>query len=187
MGRTMIAALIAVGMLTGCTDWREGSETVEACVERFALKKGAVHPLADDPGQWVPSYTFDVTKMGAENLRDLINASDAKARTAESGIIAGGGSDVKAREAFEDTPASEAGVLLIAEDPALFKVRGKPGLHRELIRQGCEGQRAGMRLISFTFTREDALVDGELPQPEIKPSELRKIVKPAISTEDILP
>ncbi len=187
MGRTMIAALIAMGMLTGCTDWREGPETVEDCVKRTAPKQVVRDLLYDDPGQWVPFYTYDVTKMRAKNLRDLINSSDPKARAAGSEETAGEVSEIKAREGFGDKPTSKRGVLVFEEGRAHFKMRGKPRLYRELIRQGCEGQRAGMRLVSFTFTREDALVDGELPQPEIKPSELRKIVKPAISTEDILP
>ncbi len=188
MGRTMIAALIATGLLTGCTDWREGSETVEACLKRLAPKKGAVDPLDDSPHQWVPSYTYDITKMGGDRVRELIKTAEHDAKPGTVGVsVAGSGSSQAARDKFADLPATETGAVLMADDPSLYKVRGKPGLHSSLVKQGCEGQRAGMRLISFTFTREDALVDGEFPQPKIKPSELRKIIKPAISTEDILP
>lgn len=81
MGRTMIAALISMGMLSGCTDWREGEERVEACVQRFALKNGAVDPLDDSPHQWVPSYTYDVTELAPEALRSLIKASPTKGQT----------------------------------------------------------------------------------------------------------
>lgn len=160
MGRTMIAALMMTGALTGCADWREGSESVETCLARFAPKKGAVDPLEDDRNKWVPSYTYDVTKMGTENLRGLLKASEKNGQVAGIGIIGEGSST---RKAFDDAPATEAGVLLFAEDPALFKVRGKAGLHRDLIRQGCEGQRAGMRLISWSAARADLMVDDKLP------------------------
>lgn len=69
----------------------------------------------------------------------------------------------KARDDFHDRPATEAGLLLMADDPSLYKVRGKAGLHRDLIRQGCEGQRAGMRLISWSAARADLMVDDKLP------------------------
>ena len=178
MGRTIIAVLIATGMLAGCTDWREGEETAEACVERFALKKGAVHPLADDPSQWVPSYTYDVTKMGGEGIRALIKSTEDGAEPGTDGVsLVGSGSSQAARDKFADLPATKAGAVFLADDPSLYKVRGKPGLHRDLLRQGCEGQREGMRLINWQFSREEVLVDGELPKPRMTAAQMREIEK----------
>ncbi|WP_301749573.1 hypothetical protein [uncultured Erythrobacter sp.] len=162
MGRTMIAALIAMGMLTGCTDWREGSETVEACLKRLAPKKDVVDPLHNSPHQWVPSYTYDVTKLAPEALRSLIKVSQTKGQT-EGITVLEGSSSQKARDDFHDRPATKEGLLLIADDPALYKVRGRPGLYRELIRQGCDGQRAGMRLINWSAARADLMVDDKFP------------------------
>ncbi|MFN9634299.1 MAG: hypothetical protein ACK554_12815, partial [Erythrobacteraceae bacterium] len=168
MGRTIIAAFIALGMLAGCTDWREGEETFEACEKRFALKKGAVHPLADDPGQWVASFTYDITKLGGEGIRALVKTAKDGAEPGTVGLsVVGSGSSQIVRDKFADLPATEAGAVLMADDPSLYKVRGKPSLYRDLLRQGCEGQRAGMRLVSMSFYREDALADGELPLPEM--------------------
>jgi hypothetical protein len=189
MGRTIIAALIAMGMLTGCTDWREGEETVEACEKRFALKKGAVHPLADDPGQWVASFTYDITKLGGEGIRALVKTAKDGAEPGTVGLsVVGSGSSQIVRDKFADLPATEAGAVLMADDPSLYKVRGKHGLHSDLVRQGCEGQRAGMRLISWQAAREDALVDGDLPKLPMSVAQLRefqnKFEKPLI--KDIL-
>lgn len=164
MGRTMIAALISMGMLSGCTDWREGEERVEACVQRFALKNGAVDPLDDSPHQWVPSYTYDITKMGVEGIRALVKTAEDGAKPGTVGVsLVGSGSSQVARDNFADLPVTEAGVVLMADDPSLYKVRGKPGIHRDLIRQGCESQRAGMRLISWSAARADLMVDDKLP------------------------
>ena len=176
MGRTMIAALIAMGMLTGCTDWREGEETVDACKKRHALKEGAVHPLDDSPHQWVPSYTYDITKMGGEGIRALVKTAEDGAEAGTVGVsLVGSGSSQSARDTFADRPATEAGAVLLADDPSLYKVRGKPVLHRDLIRQGCEGQRSGMRLLTWQATREDALIDGELPKLPMSAAQMREI------------
>lgn len=161
MGRTMIAAMTMLA-LTGCSDWREGEESVEACMKRFALKEGAVHPLADDMSQWVPSYTYDVTKLAPEQLRALLKGSGGTGQP-EGIAVLGGSSSQKARDNFHDRPATKEGLLLLTDDPALYKVRGKPGLHRNVIRQGCEGQRAGMRLINWSAARSDFMIDDKLP------------------------
>ncbi len=190
MGRTMIAALISMGMLTGCTDWREGEETVEACMQRFALKKGVVHPLNDSPHQWVPSYTYDITKLGNAGIRALVRTAENGAEPGTVGVsLVGSGSSKSARDKFADLPATETGAVLMADDPSLYKVRGKPELHSDLVRQGCEAQLAGMRLISWQAAREDALVGGELPKPNMSAAETREIIdkidKPSI--KDLLP
>ena len=178
MGRTMIAALIATGMLAGCTDWREGEETVEACVKRHALKEGAVDPLADDPGVWVPAYTYDITKLegSAEFLREMAGRGGNV-----SVVLTNSGKDnaVATRDAidqFDDTPATEAGLVVLTDDGSFYKVRGKPSRYSVLLRQGCEGQRTGMRLVRMSFYREDALVDGEIPPPEMTATQRREII-----------
>jgi hypothetical protein len=192
MGRTMIAALIATGMLAGCTDWREGEETVAACLERFAPKKGADDPLANDPGVWVPSYTYDITKLDGllEFGRDVMEGGGTTRIVASTSGSPHQGLLQQERDRFDGTPATAAGAVLLIDDPALYKVRGEPGLYRDLLRQGCERQRAGMRLINWQFTRADQLVNGELPPSRLKAAERRamqKHIKPAFSIEDLLP
>lgn len=161
MGRTMFAAM-SVLALTGCRDWREGEETVEACMQRFVLKGGAADQLENDRNQWVPSYTYDVTKVAPEQLRTVIKSVGGTGQPEAIAELEGSLSQ-KERDDFHDMPATEEGLLLLGGDPSLFKVRGKPGLHRDLVRQGCEGQRAGMRLISWSAARADFMKDGKLP------------------------
>jgi hypothetical protein len=161
MGRTMFTAMTVLA-LTGCSDWREGEETVEACLKRFAPKEGAVDPLADDKNQWVPSYTYDVTNLGTDEIRSLVRKSNDSGVAGNLTVVSGG-DDQQARDAFNDKPATEAGAVLLTKDPSLYKVRGKPALHRDVVRQGCEGQRAGMRLISWQAARADFIKDGKLP------------------------
>lgn len=164
MGRTMFA-VISLLALAGCSDWREGEETVEACLKRFALKEGAVDPLADDANQWVPSYTYDVTKVADPHAF----GQEVHKRGGKFWWVGWQGSRPpeqqlqRERDKLNDMPATEAGAVVLAGDPALYKVRGKPGLNRDLLRQGCEGQRAGMRLVSWQAARADFIKDGKLP------------------------
>lgn len=190
MGRTMIAVILMTGTLSSCADWRESPETVEACLARFAPKKGAVDLLGDDPGQWVPSYTYDITKMGGEGIRALVKTAEDGANPGTVGVILiGSGSSRTARDKFANIPVTEAGALLLADDPSLYKVRGKSGLNRDLLRQGCEAQRSGMRLISYRFTRADQLADGELPRSDPTSAQQREMmtIYDTPKIEDILP
>ncbi|MBU2588924.1 MAG: hypothetical protein KJ872_12525 [Alphaproteobacteria bacterium] len=159
-------------------------------MSRHAPKKGAIDLLQDDPGVWVPAYTYDITKMEDPHAfgREVQKRGGSfqwvgwkPGRKPPESALQG------QRARWEDTPATFEGAVLLAGDPGLYKVRGKPGLYRTLVRQGCEGQRLGMRLRTFSFTREEALVDGKLPSTRMHASEMRKLVKPAISTEDLLP
>jgi hypothetical protein len=179
MGSSIIATLIAMAMLAGCTDWREGDETVEACMKRHALKVGAVDPLADDPGIWVPAYTYDITKLeNASAFGKEVRKRGGTYRFVGSteGSKPDDGIMQRERDRLEDTSATAAGAVIGVTDPSLYKVRGKPSLYRDLLRQGCEGQRAGMRLVSMSFYREDALADGELPLPEMTATQRREII-----------
>lgn len=168
MGRTMLAAMTVLA-LTGCSDWREGEEGVEACLQRFAAKKGAVAPLADDTDQWVPSYTYDITKIKDPHAF----GSEVKKRGGTFSWMGWQGSRPpeqqfqRARAKLEDQPATDAGAVVLAGDPGLYKVRGRPGLNRDLLRQGCEGQRPGMRLIRWQATRAGSIKGGTLPSSPI--------------------
>ena len=192
MGRTMIAAMTML-TLAGCakTDWREGVETVEACMKRHAPKEGAADPLADDPGVWVPAYTYDITRMEDQPalIKQLADGGGRITLVASSDGSNNTRAARKAIDAFEDTPPTEAGAVVVTDDPVLYKVRRKPGLYRDLVRQGCEGQRAGMRLVRFSFYREDALVDGELPRTEMSTAQMREIIENTrpFQIEDLLP
>ena len=190
MGRTMIAVLIAMGILTGCNDWREGEETVEACLKRLAPKKGAVDPLEDSPHRWVPSYTYDITKMDGEGIQALVRTAEDGAEPGTIGVsVVGTGSSQAARDKFDDMPATASGAMLLADDPSLYKIRGKTDKYRALLRHGCEGQRSGMRLLNWQAAREDVLIDGELPKLPMSAAQMRaiqnKIDKPSI--KDMMP
>ncbi|WP_416831738.1 MAG: hypothetical protein ACMUJI_01755 [Erythrobacter sp.] len=180
MRNLVFVALSFATLLAGCdtfepgADWREGIESAEDCVAR--LKKAEQASLIRDTDVWVPYYTYDITKLDPKRTQELIKIPEGEDEDATSGImVVSGGDSQEARDEFADRPATKAGMILFADDPSLYKVRGEPTLYRDALRQGCEAQESGMRLVSWGAARESALVDGELPKSDITSADLRRL------------
>lgn len=176
-----LAAFLAV---TGCNlmeefDWRKGEESVDACVERLSKGRAPMENIARGNDLWVPRYTYDVTRMGAEAMMDLVKpqpGAESGEASATGTVAMGDESYIAAqREKFRREPATRAGAIFLAEDPALYKVLGEPGPERTLLRQGCAMQKPGMRLISWQYTKADYFEEGQPDGHDVPPEVIEKI------------
>ncbi len=143
---------IFFGTLSGCSlfddsDPREGAETPEACIARLA-GESLDETFAPNGELVVPTYTYDITKVGLEDLQELtVPGSD---ETAGSRGMAATNETSTAVTQFMAQSVDEKGAFFMGRDPALYRVRGEPVALDQVVSAGCERQRTGMRLISFT-------------------------------------
>ncbi len=182
----MILRLLAIGAasiaLVGCDglstgpDWREGDESVTDCLNRLSNQRTTRPRMESDESTWIPSFTYDITYISPHDFRSLTRLENGETPATLITVVSEGSSTQAARDRFADTPAVIQGAILSVDDPALYKVRGEADLHRNLKRQGCERQISGMRLISYRFTTEASLVDGELPTLPISNAHQRLIL-----------
>ncbi len=128
------------------TDPREGAETLEACIER--VSKDAPDITGSEGAVFVPTYTYDITKVGLEDLQELtVPGSD---ETAGSRDMAATNETSTAVARFMAQSVDENGAFFMGRDPALYRVRGEALASDQIIAAGCERQKTGMRLLSFT-------------------------------------
>ncbi len=143
--------LAAFALLPACslfddTDPREGPETLEACAARVSTD--ALDITAQDGALFTPTYTYDITKVSLEDLQDLtVPGSD---ETAGSRGMAATNEASTAVAQFMAQSVDEKGAFFMGRDPALYRVRGAPVPLDEIITAGCERQKSGMRLVSYT-------------------------------------
>ncbi len=151
-GTIVIATLVS---LSACSllypeDPREGVEAAETCILRVTntLSDDLEAQLDAGAGRLVPTYTYDITKLGLEGLQTLtVPGSD---ETAGARLIASTNEMSTAVTRFKTQSVDEKGAFFLATDPALYRVRG-PGMNTEqVIANGCERQLAGMRLIDVS-------------------------------------
>ncbi len=153
---------IAVLLLPACslfddTDPREGPETLEACAAR--VSKDAPDITAEDGAMFTPTYTYDITKVGLEDLQELtVPGSD---ETAGSRGMAATNEVSTAVARFMAQSVDEKGAFFMGRDPALYRVRGAPVAFDQIVTAGCERQKVGMRLLSYSAT-----ASGSAPDPE---------------------
>ncbi|MEO0699457.1 MAG: hypothetical protein AAFY81_07035 [Pseudomonadota bacterium] len=149
--------LIAVS-LSGCSllfpeDKRLGLEPEDECVGRVrtSLTYQQSEALRAASGQWVPSFTYDVTKLDFEAIKELmVPGSD---QTAGTRLMQQTNRTNAAVERFMAMDVSEKGAFFMGRDPALYRVRGKPQAASGILASGCARQRKDMRLIAVTWTR----------------------------------
>ncbi|MEM7778838.1 MAG: hypothetical protein AAF697_00435 [Pseudomonadota bacterium] len=153
--KRLLAPLALLATLSGCNilfpgDPRSGVEDVEDCIERLGDEPRSVlfDRVGLDSGQVIPTYTFDVTKMGGEDLRTLIVPGSDE--TAGSRAMALTKNASTAIDNFMRQPVDDKGAFFFGNDPALYRVRGGPVALDAAVSTGCARQLPGMRLINVT-------------------------------------
>lgn len=168
-----LAILPLALLLPGCSlfdnsDPREGTEPIEQCLARFADLKLA---LADDTStdQSQPTYTFDVTKLDLDKLQELVEQGTDD--TLGQRLMQQTNEDSTAVSLFMNEPVDERGALFLGRDPALYRVRGPLMWPRDAVDNGCEMQRAGMRLREVESIRDLIVGPAIEPEPGIETSD----------------
>ena len=144
--------------LSGCSllfpeDKRLGVEPEGECIGRVrtSLTYQQSEALRAASGQWVPSFTYDVTKLDFEAIKQLmVPGSD---QTAGTRLMQQTNRTNAAVERFMAMEVSEKGAFFMGRDPALYRVRGKPQPASDILASGCARQQEDMRLIAVTWTR----------------------------------
>jgi len=153
--RRGLTALAAILTLPACslfdnTDPREGKEATEICLQRviITLSDEAAAQIETADQTLVPTYTYDITKLGLEALQTLsVPGTD---ETAGARLIASTNEMSTAVAQFKADPVDEKGAFFMATDPALYRVRGAAMAADQVIAAGCERQLADMRLIDVS-------------------------------------
>ena len=155
------ASLAALAALSGCDllfpeDPRVGEEAQQACVSRVegALRLELKALDAEPDAAFVPTYTYDITKLGLEEIQALSQSRFDE--TEGSRLNRATNMTDTAVEIFMAEPVDENGAFFMATDPALYRVRGEAAAFADIIAQGCERQQADMRLIDVDFAAADA-------------------------------
>ena len=165
MNRAAIA-VIALAGLTGCDllfpeDPRLGAEAPAACAARVEQELRIELANLQDGDRFVPTYTYDITKLGLEAIQNL--------SASRSDEIKGTRLDQSTNETstavdvFMQQPVDENGAFFMGHDPALYRVRGEALHFADIIPAGCARQQANMRLIEIDFTRTEGAADAANP------------------------
>jgi hypothetical protein len=142
----LVALLLPACSLFDDTDPREGPETLEACAARVAADAPGI--TAQDGAMFTPTYTYDITKVSLEDIQALTVAGADE--TAGSRGMAATNETSTAVARFMAQSVDEKGAFFMGRDPALYRVRGAPVAIDQIVTAGCERQKVGMRLISYT-------------------------------------
>ncbi|MEL7197029.1 MAG: hypothetical protein AAGL10_01835 [Pseudomonadota bacterium] len=112
-----------------------------------------------DSGTWAPTYTYDITKIDLDALQELTVAGSDK--NAGRRNMTQTNETSTAVDQFMSLPVDEKGAFFLGKDPALYRVRGAPEPHDNIVRAGCEKQQDGMRLIAFSVAKSVPRPDPE--------------------------
>lgn len=169
MKRFASIAILAFA-LSGCDilfpkDPRIGQESSNDCPTRVAGLLGPGTGFAEYTEEMgVPTFTFDITKMGFEDMeRLMVEGSD---ETAGRRAMTATNETSTAVDVFMATSVDEKGAFFTGRDPALYRVRGGLQPVSTMIASGCARQQSGMRLIMIDV----GPVPSE-PEPEIEPQD----------------
>jgi len=158
-----LTLLFASAALGGCSllwpeDERVGSESAEECAERVAKLLGPGSQFRAYEGEvGVPTFTYDITKLGLEEVQALLGEGGDE--TAGARAMSETNQTTTAVEEFMAREVDEKGAFFLGRDPALYRVRGEMQPVAEMIASGCARQRADMRLI-------DVDVADKIPEPD---------------------
>ncbi|QIQ86167.1 hypothetical protein [Erythrobacter sp.] len=172
MIRAHLAILAALPVLGGCSllwpeDERLGTESAEDCAARVAKALG---PGSDfrlyERETGVPTYTYDITKLGLEEVQALVGEGGDE--TAGARTMSETNMTDTAVEEFMAREVDEKGAFFLGRDPALYRVRGERQPVAGMIASGCARQKADMRLIDVqvaaSAAEPDHSADGEPEQ-----------------------
>lgn len=160
--RYCLLPITALTLLPACSlfedkDPREGAEALDACVQR--VSKDALDITAQDGAMFVPTFTYDITKVSLEDLQELTVAGSDE--TAGSRNMAATNETSTAVAQFMEEPVDEKGAFFMGRDPALYRVRGGPVVFEQIIPSGCERQKSGMRLTSYSAKMFEVAAENE--------------------------
>jgi len=146
-----VAILLPLATSPACslfddTDWREGTEPVSQCVERLRGWDRSLDVASGAREIYVPTFTYDITKMELEAIQDLIGEGD---ETAGSRGMAATNETSTAIADFKSQPVDGDGAFFLGNDPAYYRVRGAAHPFEEIAQAGCERQQANMRLVEI--------------------------------------
>ncbi|MEO0461738.1 MAG: hypothetical protein AAF127_01305 [Pseudomonadota bacterium] len=166
------SAFMALASLTlgGCSlifpeDWRVGEEPVEECIARLNADidmfdfRDLNDGDGDELGALVPTYTFDITKLPFSRVQELVKPGSDE--TLGARLMKQFNDNGAAMERFMQWPVDENGAFFFGVKPALFRVRGEPRMHSDILALGCERQGADMRLLRVSVE--------PLPKPQSAP------------------
>jgi len=152
MIRPVVAALACLAALSGCSvifpeDPRLGAEGESACITRVeeALLIEFAGIDSEQDTIWVPTFTYDITKLGLDEIQALSQSSSDE--VVGTDLVRSTNETSTAVDAFMAQPVDEGGSFLLGRDPALYRVRGAPVRFDEAIAGGCARQQSNMRLI----------------------------------------
>jgi len=157
----LLTGVFAMIALTGCSvlfpeDPREGVEADQACINRVrtAMTYQESEELRDTAGRYIPTFTFDITRMGFSDVKKLVQPGSDE--TAGTRLMQETSDTTAAVERFMAMPVDEKGAFFLGREPALYRVRGTAQSLPELLTSGCARQQADMRLIKVTWERVGA-------------------------------
>lgn len=166
-----LTAIAALAALTGCDllfpeDPRVGAEAPEKCAVRVMRDTDLARlDIEDgDTALYVPTYTFDITKLGLEEIQQLSRSSYDETEGAR--LNRATNTTATAVEIFMAEPVDENGAFFMATDPALYRVRGEPQRLADIAAAGCARQQTNMRLIAV-----DIVSTGTNAAPETQETE----------------
>ncbi|MGB3470115.1 MAG: hypothetical protein WBA51_04765 [Erythrobacter sp.] len=167
--KTTATALALPLALGGCDlifpkDRRIGEERVEACINRLNadIDMFDFRELSGNEGSFVPTYTFDITKLPFEAKQKLIQPGADE--TLGSRLMSQTNEASTAMAAFMQASVDEKGAFFFGVEPALWRVRGKPLPHADILKAGCEKQGADMRLLHVDVSQYSPA-----PEPDTDP------------------
>ncbi|MBV7267149.1 hypothetical protein [Erythrobacter ani] len=159
-----IAVVAGLATLSGCslfdgTDPRERDESVEACAKRMAGWDAIAEiGRVNKDGNYTPTYTFDITKLGLEEMQAL--TVDGGDETAGSRGMASTNETSTAVDQFMQRSVDEKGAFFLGRDPALYRVRGAAQPFEKILTTGCERQQPGKQLIAISLEPAGEIIDG---------------------------
>lgn len=175
MRRAVVPLLVAALGLSACNpldtlfpkDPRLGKEAVYLCVGRVRadMTYEAYQALENAPGRFVPTYTYDITRLDLEAVQGLL--AKGADETAGTRLMRQTNNTGAAVERFKQMSVNEKGALFLGREPALYRVRGRAQPASTILESGCERQEPNMRLVEVTWSRRAAPPPApETPEPE---------------------
>ena len=110
-------------------------------------------------GLWIPTYTYDVTKLDFAAIQALsVPGTD---ETAGTRLMQETNRTQAAVERFMNMDVSEKGAFFLGREPALYRVQGKAQPASQILASGCARQQPDMRLfaVSWKQARSRAKID----------------------------
>lgn len=155
MHRVLFASIAALG-LSGCNllfpeDPRVGDEDKGACQGRVrtSLTYEESEELRTLSGLWVPTYTYDVTKLDFAAIKAL--AVPGTDETAGTRLMQETNRTKAAVERFMSMEVSEKGAFFLGREPSLYRVKGKAQPASQILAAGCARQQTNMRLFAVSW------------------------------------